>query len=209
MGDPEDNVPEGPDEAAGGEQGDDQGLFSERVPHSPVSARVPDHVAGGVFCTGVVALEGQDEFVLDFVQGMGRPPRVGARIVLNARVMGLFVDALRQNIQKYEGSYGPAKPMPKPKDQPRRSIPEMYQDLKLPDEQFSGTYATTVMISHSPADFLFDFITRFYPTAAVASRVYMSASQVPRVLETLSRSMENHQRRLQGGQPPAPPQDDE
>ncbi|HUU22447.1 MAG TPA: DUF3467 domain-containing protein [Phycisphaerae bacterium] len=201
----ENDIPlEGPgDQPAAGDGGDD-GLHTERVPHAPISARVPDHVAAGIFCTGVMALEGQDEFVLDFVQGMGRPPRVGARIVLSPRVMGLLVDALRQNVSKYEKAFGPAKPIPKPKNEPpRRSIPEIYEDLKLPDEMFSGTYATTVMISHTPAEFLFDFITRFFPTAAVSARVFMAASQVPRVLETLSRSLDNHRRRRRGEQPPA------
>ena len=144
--------------------------------------------------------------MLDFIQGMGRPPRVGARIVLSPRVMGLFVEALRENQRKYDNAFGPAKPMPKPKADQHRSIPEIYEDLKLADEMFSGTYATTVMISHSPAEFLFDFITRFYPKAAVSARVFMAASQVPRVLETLTRSLENHRNRRRQGDD-APPGD--
>jgi len=205
MADPDEDIPEEPDADADADaqppaeppEGD-EGLHTERIPHAPISARVPDHVAAGVFCTGVMAMEGQEEFVLDFIQGMGRPPRVGARIVLSPRVMGLFVRALRDNLSKYDNAFGPAKPLPKPKNDQRRSIPEIYEDLKLPDEMFSGTYATTVMISHSPAEFLFDFITRFYPKAAVSSRIFMAASQVPRVLETLTRSLENHRKRRDG-----------
>jgi hypothetical protein len=191
-----------------GEGGGPQDPFTERLSHAPVGARVPEHVAPGVFCTGVIALEGQDEFVLDFVQGMGRPPRVGARVVLNARVMGLFVEAFRENIRKYEQAFGPPKEIPRPPTDRRPSIPEIYQDLKLADQQLSGTYATTVMISHSPAEFLLDFITRFYPTAAVASRVYVSASHAPRLLETLTRSLASRRRRRQqgGGEQPPPKQ---
>ena len=85
----------------------------------------------------------------------------------------------------------------------------MYDELKLPDEDLSGAYATTVMIGHSPAEFIFDFITRFFPRAAVSSRVYISASHVPRVLETLASSLG---RRGQNGQQPpeqTPPPPDE
>ena len=56
-----------------------------------------------------------------------------------------------------------------------------------------------------------NFITGFYPTASVSSRVYLSAQQTPRVLETLSAALVTFQRRFTqqqhppGQQPPPPP----
>jgi hypothetical protein len=82
----------------------------------------------------------------------------------------------------------------------------------MPDEQLGGVYATTVMITHSPAEFCFDFIARFFPSAVVAARVYMSAPQVPAVLEAVAGSVQRRRQRIaeqreqRGEQPPAPPQ---
>ena len=205
MEDQIDNSSEGPPEQPSPQGGGEQGPFSEQLRHDPVGARVPERVAAGVFCTGAIVLQGPGEFLIDFVQSAARPPRVGARVVMNPRVMSQFVQALKDNLQKYEQRFGPPKPMPKPSPNRRRSIPEMYEDLKMPDEQLSGTYATTVMIGHTPAEFSFDFITRFFPTAAVSARVYLSASQVPRVLETLSSSFRNYLNQAQKGPGRNPP----
>jgi hypothetical protein len=187
----------------------DSASYYEQVKYEPVGARLPERVANGVFATGTVVLEGPEEFVLDFIQGVARPARVGARIVLNAHVFALFVQALQEALHKYEQQYGTPPPLPKPP--PRRSsIQDIYSDLKLPEENLSGTYANAVMIMHSPAEFSMDFITRFFPTAAVSARVYVSAPQVPRMLEAMSSSLQRYQQRHQGGQPPpgqTPPPD--
>ena len=42
-----------------------------------------------------------------------------------------------------------------------------------------GAYANGVLISHSAAEFGFDFIANFYPRPVVNCRVFMSAPQVP------------------------------
>ena len=179
--------------------------FSEKLHHEPIGARVPEHVGQGAFCTGAVVLEGQDEFVIDFVQGLARPARLASRVVLSPRVMSQFVAALKDNFHKYQTAFGPPKEMPRPPTNQHPSIQDFYKDLKVPDEQLSGVYATAVMITHSPADFALDFITRFFPTAAVSARVYLSASQVPRVLEGLSTSLEHYLQRT-GQRPTDPPQ---
>ncbi len=179
------------------------GFHSEQLHYEPVGARLPEKVANGVFCTGAVVIEGPGEFVLDFIQGLARPPRVAARVIVHHQVMGQFVAALKDNLARYEAAFGPPKPIPRPPTEQRPNIKELYEQLKMADEQLSGVYATTVMIGHSPAEFMIDFITRFFPHAAVSSRVFLSASSVPRVLETMENSFRQHlQRRASGGQPP-------
>ena len=61
----------------------------------------------------------------------------------------------------------------------------------------SGGYANSVMITHSPSEFGFDFITGFFPTAAVSSRVYMSAPHIPRVIAALTNAMKTFEQRYQ------------
>ena len=109
-----------------------------------------------------------------------------------------FVNSVRENLAKYSERFGPPAPLPKPPpNQPRPSIQELYDHFKLPEDLMSGTYANSVLIGHSPSEFLFDFITGFYPTAAVSCRVFLSAQQVPRVLETLTAALGTFQRRFQ------------
>ena len=176
--------------------------YSQQIAHSPVSARVPERVARGVMTTGVIVLDSPNEFVLDFLQGLSRPPSIAARVVLPPAVMFSFVNSLRDNLGKYTERFGPPAPLPKPpQQQPRPSIQELYEHFKLPDDLMSGAYANSVLIGHSPSEFLLDFITGFYPTASVSCRVFLSAQQVPRTLETLNAALGTYQKRFQPQQP--------
>jgi len=163
---------------------------------------VPERVARGVMTTGVIVLDSPNEFVLDFLQGLSRPPSIAARVVLPPAVMFSFVNSLRDNLGKYTERFGPPAPLPKPpQQQPRPSIQELYEHFKLPDDLMSGAYANSVLIGHSPSEFLLDFITGFYPTASVSCRVFLSAQQVPRTLETLNAALGTYQKRFQPQQP--------
>jgi Protein of unknown function (DUF3467) len=77
-----------------------------------VRARVPESVGRGVFSTGVIVMTGNTEFILDFVQNLGRPHQIVARIVMPHLVLPQFVEALATNIELYRQRYGalPAAP---------------------------------------------------------------------------------------------------
>lgn len=186
----ESGPPEGPadSDAPGGEP-----------PAQHLRARVPDHVAGGTFSTGAIVITGPSEFVLDFLQTIGRPHRVAARVIIGHQVMPQFIEALRTNLQLYQQRFGPPPTPPKPSGEVRRPTPqEIYDDLKLPDEILSGVYANGVMIGHGPSEFGFDFLTSFFPQSAVSCRVFLAAGQVPRLLE----SLQNAVQQLRQRQPP-------
>lgn len=185
------------------------GAVSHEIRHSQVSARVPEKVGRGSFSTGAIVLQGPNEFVLDFLVTMGRPHQVAARVVLPPQVLGQMIAALRENYNMYTQKFGQPPALPTaPPGTPQPSVEEIYEQLKLPDEMLSGTYANAVMIGHTAAEYWFDFITNFFPRSAVASRVYLSAPQVPRLLQTLQQSFQKFQQQQQrppGGQPPQPP----
>ena len=181
----------------------DPGPYTQEIRHSQVSARVPEKVGRGVFSTGALVLQGPHEFVIDFVVRMANPHQVAARVVLPISLLPSFLAALRENLNNYQSKFGPppALPPPPPGVTPP-PIDEIYDQLKLPDDMLSGTYANAVMIAHSPSEFCFDFITNFYPRSAVSSRVYLSAPQVPGLLNTLARSFQQYQEKMRGSQPP-------
>jgi|SRR5688572_16216175 len=181
------------------------GQFSQHIQHSPISARVPEKVAKGVFSTGVIVIDGPFEFVLDFVMGLVQPRQVVARVVMHPAVVEQFIAAIRDNVSKYEARFGPIPQLPRPTPPPKPpSIQEIYDDLKMGDEVHAGSYANAVMIGHGASEFTFDFITRFFPNAAVATRVFLAAPQVPRMAESLNISLNRYKQRMiaaqQGGQ---------
>jgi hypothetical protein len=197
---PEGNQPPGEPPVVG-----NLGTHSQQFSHNPVSARVPEKVARGVHATGIVVLDSPTEFIIDFLQGVTRPHQVAARLVVHPVVMSQLTAALQDNVNKYNANFGAIPQAPAP-PQRRPTIQEIYENFKLNDEMLSGTYANSVMIGHSRAEFFLDFITGFYPTAAVSSRVFVSAFQAPRILETLSISLQQYQKRHGQGPQLPPPQ---
>ena len=198
--------PEKPHEAEPKQAGG--GTFHQELQHSMVAARVPEAVGLGTFCTGAIVLTGPYEFVLDFVLRMSPPHRIAQRVVMSPTVVGLFLRALKENLDKYRQNFGPPATLPPPppgmKPPP---ISEVYEQLKLPDEIMSGTYANAVMIVHSPAEFCFDFVTSFYPKSAVSARVYLAVPHVTQLFDSLSRSYDQYVQRAQNQPPPKPPED--
>ncbi len=202
---PEDSVPD--DSLPGSEQtpanqGDAAGTpATERH----VSARVPESVGTGVLSTGVIVMTGANEFVVDFIQGLGQPAQVVARVVVPHSVMPQFVDALKRNLEIYKQRYGDPPQVPQnPNPQQRQpSAQEIYDELKITDDVLAGSYANGVMIGHSATEFKLDFLANLFPHTTVSSRVFMATPQVPRMLESLNRTYQQFLERV--GKKPAPP----
>ena len=71
-----------------------------------VRARVPEHARLGVFSTGMIVMTGAAEFILDFVQNLGRPHQIVARVIVPHLAMPQFIDALSTNIDLYRQRFG-------------------------------------------------------------------------------------------------------
>jgi len=72
----------------------------------PIRARVPEHVARGAFSTGVIVMTAQTEIILDFIQNLGRPHQIVARVVMPHSVLPQLVDALQRNMDLYKNRWG-------------------------------------------------------------------------------------------------------
>ena len=59
---------------------DENAAQQARLQH--VTARVPEVVRRGVFSTGMILITGPTEYVIDFVQNIGQPATVVARVVV-------------------------------------------------------------------------------------------------------------------------------
>ena len=188
---------------------DESGQHSEQVRVQHLSARVPEKVSRGSLSTGAIVMTGGTEFIIDFIQNLGTPAAVVSRVIVPHAAMPQFIDALRKNLEMYRQRFGEPPQMPRgPQPAKQPTAQEIYDELKLPDECLSGSYANGVMIGHTPAEFKFDFLTNLFPISAVSSRVYLAAPQVPRLLESLQSTFRQFQQRVQQQQqnpPPTPP----
>lgn len=165
--------------------------ITQDLQFSQVSARVPDKVSPGVHASGVLLLNGPNEFIIDFLQQMVQPPKVASRVVMTPQTLSSFIRALDENIGMFEKKFGAPTPLPPPPPGAKPTpIDELYSQLKLADDMLSGTYSNAVMITHSASDFVFDFLATFYPRSAVSARVFMSAQQVPPFLNTMKRALQ-------------------
>jgi len=198
---PENDPTQEPDDSS-----DRPAPINQQIQHSSLSARVPAGIGKGVFSTGAVVFNGQTEFITDFLLRLGSPHTVAARVVLSPQVFGGFVNALRENLGNFNEQFGaPAKLPQPPPGTPQPSITDLYDDLKMPEELYSGVYANAVMIGHTASEFWFDFITNFFPHASVSCRVYLSAQQIPGLLDSMTSAFQAFQRGQQegGGLPPS------
>jgi len=189
--------------------------FHQELQHAPATARVPDAVGRGVFGTHAIVMQGGHEFLIDFIQGLAPPRRVVSRIVLPISVIPLFVAALEDNLRKYSQMFGPPPRPPQPQQGPGSPgsppatpppITEVYEQLKLPDDMLGGAYANAVVISHSHAEFCFDFICNFYPRSVVTSRVYLAAPHVTEVFDSLQRCLEQFRQKQSQARMAPPPE---
>ncbi len=75
----------------------------------------PPEIQGGVYANNMVVSHTKEEFILDFI--MVAPPTgtVTARVIVSPGHMKRVLEALRDNISKYEGSFGTIQIAEEPK----------------------------------------------------------------------------------------------
>lgn len=67
--------------------------------------------------------------------------------------------------------------------------------IELPEEEASGTYSNLVMISHSPSEFILDFISVMpgAPKAKVVKRMVLSPDHAKRLVNALSENIKRYE----------------
>ena len=75
---------------------------------------------------------------------------------------------------------------------------QLKMNVELPKEIEDGNYSNLVMITHSNAEFVLDFIRLMpnVPKAKVISRIIVTPEHVTRLLNALKDNIEKHERRF-------------
>jgi hypothetical protein len=102
-----------------------------------VRARVPASVTQGVFATGAVVMAGPSEFLIDFLQALGHPQQVVARIIVPHPVMPKLIDAIGRNLELYRRRFGELPRSPKAVGKPLASE-TLAPDTPAPDTPSAG-----------------------------------------------------------------------
>jgi hypothetical protein len=145
-----------------------------------VAARVV--LAHGVAVQFAAALEGN---LARYVANFGPPRMPTAESPSPSPPAAEQAESGRSESGQAAESPSPA-PAPAPAAQP---IADIYDQIRLPDEMLGGAYANVVAITHTPAEFTFDFIASLYPRSVVTARVYMAAPRVAEALASLRRTI--------------------
>jgi hypothetical protein len=64
---------------------------------------------------------------------------------------------------------------------------------KVPDGVLAGVYANQMVVSHSPEEFLIDFINVFPPEGVVTARVFVSPEQLKRMARALQDNFDRYE----------------
>lgn len=116
-------------------------------------ARVPEHVADGAFSSGAIVVTGPTEFIIDFLQTVGRPHKVAARVVMPHAVMAQFVEALAKNLSLYRERFGDP-PQPPGVAGPATSIGPTGTPRELSDPKSAARQAANQLYPFGSTDVL-------------------------------------------------------
>jgi Protein of unknown function (DUF3467) len=65
--------------------------------------------------------------------------------------------------------------------------------VKISDEVLKGLYSNNAQISHSPEEFILDFMNILPPTGIVSSRIIVSPSHFKRLLLTMQDNLKKYE----------------
>ncbi|RMG43126.1 MAG: DUF3467 domain-containing protein [Acidobacteria bacterium] len=88
--------------------------MSSPGPNRPaVSVKIDDQTRRGVYANRVIVSHTPHEFVIDFVSDLPPGPQIVSRVVTAPVHAAALLDTLRENLGRYEQSFGPIRP-PRP-----------------------------------------------------------------------------------------------
>lgn len=85
--------------------------MAEKDNSPKLNIELPEEVAEGTYSNLAIISHSQSEFVLDFIRMMPNVPKakVKSRIILTPQHAKRLLRALVDNVQKFEGQFGPIK----------------------------------------------------------------------------------------------------
>ncbi len=67
-------------------------------------------------------------------------------------------------------------------------------DIKAPEGSLVGKYANMMQVTHTPEEFVLDFMSAFQPAGELVSRLIVSPRHMKRILRALADNVANYER---------------
>lgn len=77
-----------------------------------------------------------------------------------------------------------------------KQVGQQQIQLKISDETLKGTYANMVQVTHSPEEFVIDFMNIYPPTGIVVSRVMLSPGHMKRIAAALNENISRYEQQF-------------
>jgi hypothetical protein len=89
----------------------DENKNKQPQPQNQINIELSEEIAEGIYSNLAMIAHSNSEFVIDFIRLMPGVPKakVKSRIVITPEHAKRFLFALKENIEKYENSFGPIK----------------------------------------------------------------------------------------------------
>jgi hypothetical protein len=94
-------------------------LHSIQEPQQQIQIKISDEIMKGFYANTMFVSHTGEEFAMDFISTLAAPNQgvVGAKIITSPGHMKRIVDALQDNIKKYEDQFGTIKTAAAPEAQ--------------------------------------------------------------------------------------------
>jgi len=157
--------------------------------------RIDPLIKPGVYATGLAVIHSQEEFMLDFINGVAAPALVAARIVVTSQQLKRILRVLRENIRLYEEAFGVLPAIAANAPSRNTNAGDLYAQLHVPDELLGGSYSNTMTSRYTRDIFILDFMTKFPPIAKVVSRVLISTQQIRSISGAIEDNIAQYEKR--------------
>lgn len=85
--------------------------------NQPVEIKIADNFAGGEYANAMQVSHNKEEFILAFMNVLPPSGRICGKIITSPAHMKRMIEALKDNLKKYEEKFGAVEPAIGPKEE--------------------------------------------------------------------------------------------
>ncbi len=83
--------------------------------HQEIKVNFPPQLQGGVYANNMLVAHTKEEFIMDFMMVVPPTGTVTSRVIISPGHMKRIINALQDNVKKYEESFGTIQAAEEPK----------------------------------------------------------------------------------------------
>ena len=83
--------------------------------HQEIKVNFPPQLQGGVYANNMLVAHTKEEFIMDFMMVVPPTGAVTSRVIISPGHMKRIINALQDNVKKYEASFGTIQAAEEPK----------------------------------------------------------------------------------------------